>query len=336
MTSTEFRPHRCGIILAGGEGKRLQPFVRNLMGFDLPKQYVCFTGTRSMLEHTFDRTEQLMPRERIFTIVNRDHLRYPEARNQLRSRSPHTVVVQPINRETGPGLLLALVHLFTHFPDSTVAVFPSDHFILREDRFIAYVRQAFETVEDCPAKIMLLGVEPTDIEPEYGYILPDCDNPDSRSVVQDIKAFIEKLEPRIAAQAILLGALWNTMVMVFRPRIFLRLVGLTAPGLYRSFKKINQTIGTSSELSTVETIYEHLQLVNLSKDLLENFGRYSRNQLSVISMKGVFWRDWGSESRIVASLRKLRRLDPLSGGFLPDTACRQLPMAYTSMAEAGL
>jgi mannose-1-phosphate guanylyltransferase len=336
MTATKFQPHRCSIILAGGEGKRLQPFVRNLMGFDLPKQYVCFTGTRSMLEHTFDRTEQLLPRERIFTVVNRDHLRYAAVRNQMRSRSPRTVVVQPVNRETGPGLLLALVHLFRQCPDSTVAVFPSDHFILREDRFIANVQLAFENVESCPAKIVLLGVEPTDIEPEYGYILPEYDSPDALSAVQDIKTFIEKPEPQKAARAILSGALWNTMVMVFRPRIFLRLVGLTAPDLYRTFRRIYQTIGTSRELSTVEMIYEHLQPVNLSKDLLENFSRYSRNQLSVISMKDVFWSDWGSESRIVATLKRLRRLPPLTGGILPDNACRQLPMAFESMLGAGL
>ncbi|MBI3994453.1 MAG: hypothetical protein HY349_00620, partial [Nitrospirae bacterium] len=38
---------RCGIVLAAGEGKRLQPFIRRLRGKDLPKQFVNFIGTRS-------------------------------------------------------------------------------------------------------------------------------------------------------------------------------------------------------------------------------------------------------------------------------------------------
>jgi hypothetical protein len=51
----------CGIVLAGGEGKRLQPFIKSLGKGTLPKQYVNFVGNRSMLEHTLDRVERLMP-----------------------------------------------------------------------------------------------------------------------------------------------------------------------------------------------------------------------------------------------------------------------------------
>ena len=51
----------CGIVLAGGEGKRLQPFIKSLGKGTLPKQYVNFIGNRSMLEHTLKRAEKLMP-----------------------------------------------------------------------------------------------------------------------------------------------------------------------------------------------------------------------------------------------------------------------------------
>ena len=173
MNNVDYRPRRCGVVLAGGDGKRLQPFVRKLLGFELPKQYVSFTGNRSMLEHTFDRAEQLISPECLFTVVARDHLGHPEVRSQLSGRIPHTVVVQPMNRETGPGLLLPLTHLLLRYPNSTVAVFPSDHFVLQEDLFAAYVQQAFEEVERYPSRIVFLGVEPTDAEPEYGYILPE-------------------------------------------------------------------------------------------------------------------------------------------------------------------
>ena len=42
----------CGLVLAGGEGKRLQPFIKSLGKGTLPKQYVNFIGSHSMLEHT--------------------------------------------------------------------------------------------------------------------------------------------------------------------------------------------------------------------------------------------------------------------------------------------
>jgi hypothetical protein len=49
-----------GIVLAAGEGKRLELFVHMLRGNALPKQFVNFIGNRSMLEPTFDRAEKLI------------------------------------------------------------------------------------------------------------------------------------------------------------------------------------------------------------------------------------------------------------------------------------
>ena len=67
------QPVRCGIVLAGGEGRRLQPFVYRLKGVNLPKQYVNFLGSRSMLEMTFERTEKLISPNHLFTVVNQGH-----------------------------------------------------------------------------------------------------------------------------------------------------------------------------------------------------------------------------------------------------------------------
>jgi len=315
MTTSGCKPHRCGVVLAGGDGKRLRPFVSRLLGFELPKQYVSFTGNRSMLEHTFDRAEQLISPECLYTVVAQDHIRHPEVRSQLSARIPHTVVVQPINRETGPGLLLPLTHLLLRYPNSTVAVFPSDHFILQEDLFAAYVQQAFEEVERYPSKIVFLGVEPTEAEPEYGYILPENQYLDSESPVKRVKAFIEKPDLLRAAQAISLGALWNTMAMVFKPEVFLQLVSLSAPKLHRSFQKIFRVLNTSGESSAVEAIYRGMQPVNLSKDLFESFDIYSRNQLFALSMKDLLWSDWGSEQRILCAVNSLKYMDSLPNGF---------------------
>jgi mannose-1-phosphate guanylyltransferase len=297
------------VVLAGGDGKRLRPFVRRLLGTDLPKQYVNFTGSRSMLEHTLDRAERLISPERLFTVVARDHLAYPEVRSQLRGRLSHTVVVQPANRETGPGLLLPLTHLSLHNPNSTVAVFPSDHFILQEDLFVSYVQQAFEEVERYPSRILILGVEATNAEPEYGYIFPEDRYLDPESPAKRIKAFLEKPEAHVAAQAVSVGAIWNTMVMVFRPEVFLKLVALCAPGLHSSFEMISKALMAPDPFSVIEKIYRDMQPVNLSKDLLENFDAHARDQLFAICMKDLFWSDLGSESRILSAMESFKYSD---------------------------
>lgn len=225
------KPVRCSITLAGGDGIRLRRFVAEYLGVNLPKQYVRFTRARSMLEETWQRAEILVPRERIFTIVGKSHWEYPEARRQLSSRPEGTVIVQPRNRETGPGLLLALTYLHGRYPQSTVAVFPSDHFILKEDVFMAHVDRAFRLVESDPAKIVLIGVEPTRVEPEYGYILPGSPLSTSVPSFHRVKAFVEKPALESAAELLSAGALWNTMVMVFGSETLLELTPLTAPSL---------------------------------------------------------------------------------------------------------
>ena len=47
------------IVLAGGEGERLKPFVQKWLGRHKPKQYCTFIGTRSMFQHTLDRADQI-------------------------------------------------------------------------------------------------------------------------------------------------------------------------------------------------------------------------------------------------------------------------------------
>ena len=122
-------PPSCGIVLAGGDGKRLRPLIQRLHGDSLPKQYMNFTGKRSMLEHTFRRAEKLIASDNLFTVVDAHHLKFPHVRRQLSSRPRGSVVVQPENKETGPGLLLPLIHLYKSNPESSVVVFPADHFI---------------------------------------------------------------------------------------------------------------------------------------------------------------------------------------------------------------
>jgi mannose-1-phosphate guanylyltransferase len=304
MTSNSLHPTRCAIILAGGDGKRLQPYIQQLLGTDLPKQYVNFMGTRSMLEHTYSRVQTMISAERIFTVVAQDHLRRHVVRKQLSQRPSRTIVIQPVNRETGPGLLLPLMHLYKRHPNSTVAVFPSDHFILQEERFMSYVEKAYEEVEKFPSKIVFLGIPPSGSESEYGYILPDYQALEMKSQARSVKAFLEKPGAELASKAVALGALWNTMVMVFRPEVLLHLVAMSSPVLYGDFQSIYKALDTPLESLFIEKIYKDMAPVNLSKDLIESMDVNARCQLSVIPMEGIFWSDWGSIDRILSVLGK--------------------------------
>jgi hypothetical protein len=122
-------PQLFGIVLASRESNRLKPFIKRLRGDTLPKQYASFTGTRSMLEHTYARSESLIAPKRLFTVVDHDHLNHREVVRQLRGRPAGTVVVQPQNKGSAAEILLPLLHIHKRYPQAVVALFPSDQFV---------------------------------------------------------------------------------------------------------------------------------------------------------------------------------------------------------------
>lgn len=306
---------RCGIVLAGGAGQRLRPFIYKLRGNTLPKQYVNIIGSRSMLEHTFDRAEKLIPRERLLTVVSHQHhLNYPEVRRQLLSRPTGNVIVQPEDRGTLPGILLPLMHLYKRYPDSMVAVFPADHFILEQDLFMAYVGLAFQAVESNPSNLVLLAIEPDGPEPEYGYILPDGAAGDLAPMgFRNVQLFVEKPGSGAAEQLVVAGGLWNTMVMVFRVDTVLELVRKLAPRLYDSFQEIAKAIGSRKERCVVEGAYRNMKSMNFSEEVLEALARTHPSCLSVLPVSEVLWSDWGSGDRVIKTLKKIGYLNRLQG-----------------------
>jgi mannose-1-phosphate guanylyltransferase len=308
--SEETHAQRCSIVLAAGEGKRLQPFVSRWRGDLLPKQYVNFVGNRSLLEQAFARAERLIQPQRIFTVVGQDHLKYPEVRRQLSTRETGTVVVQPENRETGPGILLPLAHLQARYPDATVVVLPSDHFIVEEELFMAHVDLACRLVERCPDYLVLLGMQPDRPETDYGYILPGSELKRLAPLAaRPVLGFREKPDIHGAREMLAGGGLWNTMVMACRAKTLVGLVRGVSPRLHGFFKRIRKAIGTNSEREAVAKAYQSIEPVNFSTGLLEVFALKHPSRLLVLPVRGVTWSDWGSERRLIGSLQRIGRVN---------------------------
>ncbi len=289
-----------GLVLAGGDGKRLQRYIRDTCGEDLPKQYVNFVGRRSMLEHTFSRAEKLIPARQIVTIVSNQHLRHQAVRFQLARRAPENVIVQPENKETGPGIFLPLMHLYKRCPDATVAVFPSDHFILEEDRFMDHVALAAQAVDHDPSRIVLLAMEAQYPEVEYGYVVPR-ENHGRLNLwgIRNTAKFIEKPDRKTAGHLVDAGGLWNTMIMVFKVRTLLTILHRLYPVTHERFSRIYDAIGTPAEKNTIDDVYRTLEPLNFSKGFLELVAATNPEIISILPVLQVFWSDWGSPERLL-------------------------------------
>ena len=301
---------RCGIVLSAGHGTRMRDFVHQLRGHDLPKQYVNFVGRRSMLEHTFDRAEKLISAERLYVVIAREHLEFSEVSRQIGSRPTETVVIQPKNKDTAPGLLLPLIYLHRRYPDAAVAIFPSDHFIVEEDIFIRHVDLAFRVVEQDGSRMVLLGVEPTAPEPEYGYIVPgEKTKEPGLASARKVEMFVEKPAVEAAKKIVRIGALWNTLVMVFSLTTVMDVFQRTTPKLYHSFQPLLKAIGTPDEQRALEAVYRELSPINFSTAILEVLPFEYRQELLVLPVRGVTWSDWGSADRLLTGLKKIGQVE---------------------------
>ncbi len=296
----ETTDHLWGIILAGGEGKRLQPFIRSRFGSERPKQYCPLFGDRSMLRHTLSRAERLIPPERLLTVVTRPHLDY--AREELHDRPRGTVIVQPSNRETGPGILLPLLHVYQRDPKAVVVLLPADHFIVEEERFMAHVEEAAAFVADAPGCLVLLGVEPERPEPEYGWIeTGGISGHHHHTEVHRVRRFWEKPD-RHTAQILYhrYDCLWNTMVVAGRAWWLLSLFKTLTPELSSLFDGLQPFIGSPTEAEAVEKTYAKLPVVDFSRAILAQHPP----RLAVLRVKDVYWSDWGNPTQVELDLAR--------------------------------
>ena len=158
------------IVLAGGDGGRTKEFIRHWLGYEKPKQYCAFVGSRSMFQHTLDRAARLTPWERVVVVAAQHHQH--EVWDQLDRRPASMVLFQPKNVDTAAGIFLPLTYILARDPLATVVIYPSDHFISPEGSFLSAVDQAVQGSNSLGGRPVLLAARPDGLDLEYGWIKP--------------------------------------------------------------------------------------------------------------------------------------------------------------------
>ena len=290
------------VVLAGGDGGRINGFIRRWLGRPKPKQYCAFVGGRSLFQHTLDRAARLSDADRIVALVARSHRR--EAWSAMEGRVGGTVLLQPQHRETAAAVFLSLTYVKARDPLATVVMYPSDHFVYPEHRFLDSVKRAAWTAEWLPDRVILLGVTPERLELDYGWITPGEKLDEScQYQIRAVRSYVEQPSLAQADAALAQGALWNTSVLAAKIETLWQIGWQCFPDLMARFERLEAAIGSPQEGRILDDIYFDMPAHNLFAELLQRVP----DRAAVIEMNGVLWSDWARPQEIANSLRRIGR-----------------------------
>ncbi|HSO74574.1 MAG TPA: sugar phosphate nucleotidyltransferase [Blastocatellia bacterium] len=285
------RPDAWAILLAGGDGTRLQGLTRKITGDLRPKQFCRLFGDRSLLGHTRNRLRPIFSDDRTVFVVTRDHERF--YREELADANPSRVLTQPANRGTGVAIIVALLRILQYDADAVVAVFPSDHYFADEAAFAATVRSSLVAASTYTESVILIGAEPQGPEVGYGWIEPAGPFASSshHPPLLRVSGFREKPPLATARELMKRGGLWNTFVTVGHARAFLELLRSTVPD---AMVKIADALARDD----LDAAYLDLDTIDFSMAVLSR----EPHRLLVIPDAASGWTDLGDPDRVIETL----------------------------------
>ena len=282
-----------------------------------PKQYCTFVGSRSMLQHTLDRMASIVLPEQVITVIglgHREFLTEPGAQ-----AIPGSIIEQPLNLGTAPGILLPTAYVIDKDPQATIVVLPSDHFVHPERKFLENVVQASKFAEQHPDRLILIGATPDRPEIDFGWIVAEDAVELPRAGASDfpllrVTSFREKPDLDEARSLFRRDALWNTMVIAVKAETLWALARQCLPAMmdcFDAFRQILRAVRKKEvepgyETRALADLYQKLTPADFSKDVLEHI----TGQISVMPMAGVTWCDWGRPQRVTDSLALLLQKQP--------------------------
>ncbi|HAP49992.1 MAG TPA: mannose-1-phosphate guanylyltransferase [Porphyromonadaceae bacterium] len=253
--------HRYCVIMCGGVGSRFWPYSRQ----DKPKQFLDFLGTgRSLLQMSVDRIEGIVQPQNIYMLTNEQYA--PIIREQFPDMRPEQILLEPCRRNTAPCIAWAAYHIHALDPEAQIMVAPSDHLVLKADRFRDSVLKAFEFIERTDA-ILTLGIKPHRPETGYGYIqVGDHVGGDFSAV----KTFTEKPNAELAQVFLQSGEFyWNSGMFFWSAQCIIESIRSFAPDIAQKLDPGMGIYGTPGEKAFIEQNFPSCPSISIDFAVME-------------------------------------------------------------------
>jgi mannose-1-phosphate guanylyltransferase len=283
LEQIDFRP----VILAGGSGTRFWPRSRRAHA----KQVLALDGERSMIQQTVERLKPLAGLEKTWIITNEFLAR--EIADQLPGLPAVQIVQEPVARNTAPACGLAACLIERENPNAVLGVFPSDHVIADEPRFLKALQKGIAAAA-AGENIVVLGIEPFRAETGYGYIeTGDLTKDDS---ALHVRRFIEKPNQNRADEFVAAGNYyWNSGMFLWSARTLANAVREHLPETAPLLEAIAAAWGTPQFDEVFRTAYPKCENISVDYAVLEPRSAKGEHLSHLYCIPAEFnWNDLGS------------------------------------------
>jgi len=266
-------------IMAGGIGSRFWPASR----VERPKQFLDILGVgKSLIRLTFERFLNLCPKENIFIVTN--GMYKDLVLEHLPELTADQVLCEPSRNNTGPCVAYTAFKLYHLNPNANFIVAPSDHIILKEAAFVAYLQQALAYTSQSDA-LVTLGIQPTRPDTGYGYINFAAGD----STIHKVVDFKEKPDVATAEKYVASGDyLWNAGIFIWKAATVLQEFKQHAPAIHAILEKGATHYNTTSEQAFIDVAYPTTPSISVDYAIMEK----STNVYTIPSEFG--WSDLGT------------------------------------------
>ena len=230
------------MIMAGGGGTRFWPRSR----VKRPKQFLTFSGDRTLLQSTVDRVSAQIPPDRTWVVTGAQYA--DETAVQLPELSHDHIIGEPEGRDTAPCVGLGAAIIAKADPDATIAVMPADHVIEPEQEFRRALHAAEQFLADSPDKLVTFGIRPTFPSTGYGYIRRG-ESAGTRQGVSATRVAEFKEKPKFpqAEEFVASGEYdWNSGIFVWKPQTILNELKKRKPEIHSVVTRIAAAWGTEA------------------------------------------------------------------------------------------
>jgi mannose-1-phosphate guanylyltransferase len=281
--SIDFRP----VILAGGSGTRFWPRSRRARA----KQVLALDGERSMIQQTVERLKPLGKLENTWVITN--EFLATEIADQLTGVPANQIIQEPVARNTAPACGLAAFLIERQNPAAVLGVFPSDHVIADEPRFLKALQRgiALAAVGD---NMIVLGIEPTRPETGYGYI--ETGDHTGEGSALHVRRFTEKPNLNRAQEFVAAGNYyWNSGIFLWSASTLANAVREHLPETAPVLEEIASAYGTPEFEDVFHQLYPKCENISVDYSILEPRSAKGEHLSHLYCLPAEFsWNDLGS------------------------------------------